>query len=71
MHGPMGESSYTKSVSRLVKLIQDNSKTEDSLFEQAKHYFDNVEENLNKIKRIEDNIVKIEDVAKTSSNSAN
>lgn len=67
MHGPMGESSYTKSVSRLVKLIQDNSKTEDSLFEQAKHYFDNVEENLNKIKRIEDNIVKIEDVAKTSS----
>lgn len=40
MHGAMGESSYTKSVSNLVRSIQSNTALKDSLFEQAQLYFE-------------------------------
>ncbi|MFT5276691.1 MAG: hypothetical protein ACI97K_001254 [Glaciecola sp.] len=40
MHGPMGESTYTKSVSNLVKYIHSNTPLKDSLFEQAQLYFE-------------------------------
>jgi hypothetical protein len=41
MHGPMGESNFTKAVNNIVKHIQNNSPLKDSLFEQAQLYFDN------------------------------
>jgi hypothetical protein len=40
MHGPMGESIYTKAVTTLVKLIQSTTPIKDSLFEQAQLYFE-------------------------------
>lgn len=40
MHGPMGESSYTKSVSNLVKAVESSTTLQDSIFEQAKLYFE-------------------------------
>jgi hypothetical protein len=40
MHGPMGESTYTKSANSLVKHIQSNSPLKDSLFEMAQLYFE-------------------------------
>jgi hypothetical protein len=39
MHGPMGESTFTKAVNSLVKNIQSNTPVKDSLFEQAQLYF--------------------------------
>lgn len=48
MHGPMGESSYTKSVSNLVREVESSTTLQDSVFEQAKLYFestDNVDGN--------------------------
>jgi hypothetical protein len=44
MHGEMGESFYTKSVSNLVKSIQDNTSLRDSIFEQAQIYFETSDE---------------------------
>jgi len=41
MHGPMGESSYTKSVSNLVRDVESSTTLQDSIFEQAKLYFEN------------------------------
>jgi hypothetical protein len=40
MHGPMGESTFTKAVNSLVKNIQSNTPVKDSLFEQAQLYFE-------------------------------
>ena len=40
MHGPMGESSFTKAVNALVTSIQSCSPAKDSLFEQAQIYFE-------------------------------
>jgi len=40
MHGPMGESTFTKAVNSLVKYIQSSSPIKDSLFEQAQLYFE-------------------------------
>jgi hypothetical protein len=40
MHGPMGESTFTKAVNNVVKHIQNNTPLKDSLFEQAQLYFD-------------------------------
>jgi hypothetical protein len=61
MHGPMGGSSYTKSVSNLVRSIQSSTAQKDSLFEQARLYFENVDkdkqaylEQQKKIKFLED-----------------
>ena len=39
MHGPMGESSYTKEVSNLIKYIHSNTPVRDSLYEHATLYF--------------------------------
>jgi len=40
MHGPIGESTFTKAVNSLVKYIQSNTPIKDSLFEQAQLYFE-------------------------------
>jgi hypothetical protein len=40
MHGPMGESTFTKAVNSLVKYIQNSTPIKDSLFEQAQLYFE-------------------------------
>ncbi|AGH45111.1 hypothetical protein C427_3002 [Paraglaciecola psychrophila 170] len=40
MHGPMGESTYTKSANNLVRHIQSNTPIKDSLFEHAQLYFE-------------------------------
>ncbi|MFQ3188994.1 MAG: hypothetical protein ACI936_000114 [Paraglaciecola sp.] len=40
MHGPMGESTFTKAVNSVVEYIQNNTPIKDSLFEQAQYYFD-------------------------------
>lgn len=40
MHGPMGESTFTKAINSLVKNIQSNTPVKDSLFEQAQLYFE-------------------------------
>ncbi len=39
MHGPMGKSSYTKSVSNLVSDVESSTILQDSIFEQAQLYF--------------------------------
>ena len=57
MHGPMGESFYTKSVSALVDSIQGNAESRSSLFEQAEKYFAEVEQ-MNAISDELDNQVK-------------
>lgn len=44
MYGPMEESTFTKSVTTLVKYIQSNTPIKDSLFEQAQLYFDTSDE---------------------------
>jgi len=44
MYGPMGESTFTKAVTTLVKYIQSNTPIKDSLFEQAQLYFETSDE---------------------------
>jgi hypothetical protein len=63
MHGPMGESSYTKSVSNLVRKIHSSTAQKDSLFEQARSFFENADahkqanlEQQRKIKLLEDSL---------------
>ena len=63
MNGPIGESSYTKSVSNLVRDIQSSTAQKDSLFEQAQLYFENADtdkqvhlEQQRKIKSLEDSL---------------
>jgi hypothetical protein len=48
MHGPMGESSYTKEVSRVIKYIHSNTPVKDSLYEHATLYFINADKDLAK-----------------------
>lgn len=46
MHGPMGESSYTKEITTLIKYIHSNSAVKDSLIEQATLYFEDAEQQI-------------------------
>jgi len=66
MHGPMGESSYTKSVSNLVKDVESRTILQDSIFEQAQLYFESSDsaegENLyldqqKEVKSLEDSLL--------------
>ena len=48
MHGPMGESSYTREVSNVIKLIHSNTPVRDSLYEQAALYFIDADQQIAK-----------------------
>ena len=39
MHGPMGESSYTKEITSVIKYIHSNTSVKDSMYEHAALYF--------------------------------
>ncbi len=72
MHGPMGESTYTKSANNLVRHIQSNTPIKDSLFEQAQLYFETSDKDRqtcfelhNKIKSIKDSLQAADKKTKT------
>lgn len=64
MHGPMGESIYTKSVSDLVRSILDSTRLNDSLFEQATLYFNNAAQDKYKISKLQEQLQDIDDTRK-------
>ncbi|MFT6778990.1 MAG: hypothetical protein ACJAV1_002933 [Paraglaciecola sp.] len=61
MHGPMGESTYTKSANNLVKDIQNNTVINDSLFEQAQLYFETSDKDKQTCFELQRRIKSIED----------
>ncbi|MFT5924505.1 MAG: hypothetical protein ACI9LE_001504 [Paraglaciecola sp.] len=72
MHGPMGESTYTKSANNLVRHIQSNTPIKDSLFEQAQLYFETSDKDKQtcfelqrRIKIIEDSLQAADKKTKT------
>jgi hypothetical protein len=60
MHGPIGASSYTKSVLNVIEQIQSVSSLKDSLFEQAKVYFENATENKKKLSDLQNDVSNLE-----------
>jgi hypothetical protein len=60
MHGSMGESNYTKSVTTLVKYIKSNTPIKDSLFEQAQLYFETSGEDKQARLKLQREITNIE-----------
>jgi hypothetical protein len=61
MHGPMGESTYTKSANNLVRDIQNNTAINDSLFEQAQLYFETSDKDKQTCFELQRRIKSIED----------
>jgi hypothetical protein len=66
MHGNMGESIYTKSVSNLVRDIQCNTSLKDSLFEQTQLYFENSNEDATAHLKLQKDIEILEDSLQTA-----
>lgn len=60
MHGPIGASSYTKSVLNVIQQINNASSLKDSLFEQAEVYFESAAEDKNKITNLLNDVNNIE-----------
>ncbi|WP_340677860.1 hypothetical protein [Paraglaciecola sp.] len=52
MHGPMGESSYTKEVSNVIKYIHSDTPVKDSLYEHATLYFIDADKDMAKKKQL-------------------
>lgn len=59
MHGPMGESNFTKAVNNVVKHIQNNTPLKDSLFEQAQLYFDTSDKDKKNLLDLQRNVKSI------------
>jgi hypothetical protein len=68
MHGPMGESTYTKSANNLVRDIQNNTPTKDSLFEQAQLYFETSDKDKHTCFELQRRIKSIEDSLQAADN---
>ena len=52
MHGPMGESSYTKEISSVIKYIHSNTPVQDSLYEHATLFFADADKQIEKKKHL-------------------
>lgn len=59
MHGPMGNSFFTKSVSNMVDAIQSKTPSKNSLFEQAEAYFQTSEKNKAVLSSLKNIVVDI------------
>jgi hypothetical protein len=68
MHGPMGESTYTKSANNLVRHIQNNTPIKDSLFEQAQLYFETSDKDKQTCFELQRRIKSIEDLLQAANN---
>jgi hypothetical protein len=68
MYGPMGESTFTKAVTTLVKYIQSNTPIKDSLFEQAQLYFETSDENKQARLVLQEKINNIENLLQAADN---
>lgn len=70
MHGIVGQSNFTKSIVELVAMIDGKSPLKDSLFEQAKEYFDALDENNKRLNNLFSKAKEAEDaLAKSSTRS--
>jgi hypothetical protein len=64
MHGPMGESSYTQEVTNLIKLIHSRSILNDSLYELASLYFEQMQADSDKLKKLTSRLAQAQSALK-------
>ena len=67
MHGPMGESSYTKEVSNVIKLTHSNTVVKDSLYELAAEYFVDADQQIDKKQQLSKQLKQAQEAYNTTS----